>query len=146
MKRKIKHVGISVLGILFLSLSLFMWQLWANRYHFWAGELMSRKEVCKRWGEAPFSAEKFKANEEASARAKMACSLLKNQKMYIGIDSGEIRKILGNYSGHYFNEAFPTYFIKRAEKMGDDSWQLVFLIDRQERIAKIVVHKNCCER
>ena len=144
MKKKIKKICVSVLGILFLSLSFFIWHLWANRYHFLGGDLMSQKEVCKRWGEEPFSAEKFKANKEASTRAKMACSLLKNQKMYIGIDSGEIRNILGDYSGYYFNEAFPTYFIQRAKKMGDDSWQLVFLIDRQERVAKIVVHKNCC--
>ena len=144
MKKKIKKIGVSVLGILFLSLSFFIWHLWANKYHFLGGELMSQKEVCKRWGKEPFSAEKFKANKEASARAKMACSLLKNQKMYIGIDSGEIRNILGDYSGYYFNEAFPTYFIQRAKKIGDDSCQLVFLIDRQERIAKIVVHKNCC--
>ena len=146
MKKRIKQVSIAIVGILFLSLSLFIWRLWANRYHFWGGELMSQKKVCKRWGKEPFSAEKFKANEDPSVRAKMACSLLKNQKMYIGIDSGEMRKILGNYSGHYFNEAFPTYLIEIAKKMGDDSWQLVFLIDRQERIAKIVVHKNCCER
>ena len=146
MKKRIKRTIVFIMGILFLSLSLFIWRLWANRYHFWGGELMSKKDVCRRWGEEPFSAEKFKANEDPSTRAKMACSLLKNQKMYIGTNNIRIREILGNYSGYYFNEAFPTYFIERAQKMGDDAWQLVFLIDRQERIAKIVVHKNCCEQ
>ena len=146
MKKRLKTAFVLFAGFLFLALALFVWRLWANRFHFWGGELMRPSEVCQRWGAAPFSAEKFKSNEDPLTRAKMACSLLKNQKMYIGKDSGEMRRILGDYSGHYFNEAFPTYFIQRGDRQkNQDAWQLVFLIDRHERIVKIVVHKNCCE-
>ena len=119
--------------------------IYAKTWHFWHGDLMSKKKVCKRWGETPLDIAKFKLSEENEPlRAKMACSLLKNQKKYIGTDRGKIRKIFGDYTGHYFSDMFPTYIIERAKTKGQDSWQVVFLLDRKERISKIVVHKNCC--
>ena len=148
MKKNFKTAGVfSIVAIGCLMLSFFAYYLWARRgFHLWGGELMSLNKVCKRWREAPFSAEKFKSDGRyGPLRAQMACSLIKNQKQYIGMDSAEIRKLLGDYSGHYFNEAFPTYIIERAKERGQDSWQLVFLIDRQWRISRIVVHKNCCD-
>ncbi len=121
--------------------------IYAKTWHFWRGELMSLKTVCQRWGEEPLDIAKFKLSEDNKlVRAKMACSLLKNQKKYIGIDRGEIRKIFGDYTGHYFSDMFPTYIIEIAKKRGQDSWQIVFLINRKEQISKIVVHKNCCYR
>ncbi len=129
-------------GILFImAISI----VYARKKYFNPGEFMSLKEVCQRYGTKPLNVAEFKrAEEDRSIRAKMACSLLKNQKKYIGLDSSEIRNILGNYSGYYFNESFPTYLINHAEKKGQDVWQILFLIDKEQKISKVVVHKNCC--
>lgn len=108
-------------------------------------EFMSLKKVCRRWGRQPLDEAKFKASgEDRSLRAKMACSLLKSQRKYIGMDSYKIREALGPPSGYFFSEAFPTYLINKAAKKGDDVWQLLFLIDNEQKVSKIVVHKNCC--
>ena len=112
---------------------------------FWKGEFMSLRKVCKKWGEHSLDIAKFKsASEDESIRAKMSCSLLKNQKDYIGKDRSEIRNLFGTYSGYYFSGMFPTYLIEKAKTKNQDSWQIVFLINRKEKISKIVVHKNCC--
>ncbi len=118
--------------------------------HFWQGELMSVKKACKKWGAASLDVSKFKAAEgnknEESIRAKMTCSLLKNQKKYIGKDTLKIRKLFGNYTGHYFSEMYPAYIIETAKTKEQDTWQIVFFIDNRRKISKIVVHKNCCDR
>jgi hypothetical protein len=113
--------------------------------HFWRGELMPQSQVAKRWGTDAFDETRFK-NAKAPERAKMAAELLANQKLYIGIDRADIRKRLGGFDGHYFSDMFPTYMIERAKDRDQDSWQIVFLLDREERISEIVVHKNCCDR
>ena len=80
---------------------------------------MSIKKVCKKWGKAPLNVSKFKSAEgnkdEESIRAKMTCSLIKNQKKYIGEDTLKIRKLFGNYTGHYFSGMYPTYIIETAK-------------------------------
>ena len=107
---------------------------------------MSIKKVCKRWGEKPFDLRKFKgASDNESVRAQMACSLLKQQKNFIGKYRWKIREMFGDYDGHYFSDMFPTYMIEIAKKRGEKSWQIVFLIDRKEKISEIIVHKNCCD-
>ena len=137
MKKLIWSVGI----LLIVSISI----VYAGKKYFNPRKFMSLKEVCKRYGTKPLNITQFKmAGEDRTIRAKMACSLLKNQKKYIGLDSSEIRQIFGDYSGYYFNESFPTYLINHAEKKGQDVWQILFLIDKEQKISKIVVHKNCC--
>lgn len=32
------------------------------------------------------------------------------------------------------------------KKVGDEAWQIVFLLDADERVRDLVVHKNCCYR
>ena len=114
---------------------------------FWRGEVMSTNRVCKKWGETTLNIKHFKkAENDMPTRAKMACSLLKQQKNFIGKDRWKIREILGDYDGHYFSGMFPTYMIESARiTKKDESWQIVFLIDRNEKISKIIVHKNCCD-
>ncbi len=114
--------------------------------HFWRGESMSIKEVCEKWGEIPLDLIKFKeADADVSVRAKMACSLLKNQKKYYGIERHKIKEIFGAYSGHYFKDVIPTYLIEIAKTKDQNTWQLVFLSDSNYKIANIIVHKNCCD-
>ena len=108
-------------------------------------EYMSLKKVCRRWGEQPFNEAKFKAaGENRAVRAKMTCSLLKNQKEYIGLDSLEIRKRLGDYTGYFFSESFPAYIINRSAEKDRNVWQILFFVDGDHKVSEIVVHKNCC--
>jgi len=107
------------------------------------GETMSVSKAEKKWGKREFGAEQFKSASEAN-RASMAASLIRNKKQFIGKDRSEIRKLLGDYSGHYVSGMFPTYLIQDAIKIGDEAWQIVFLLDADEKVKDIVVHKNCC--
>ena len=107
---------------------------------------MDEEDVCTHWGHAPLDERLFKSsNEILKNRSQMACALLKNQNKYIGLDSTKIREIFGNYNGHYFSDIIPTYFIERRSEGADESWQIVFLLDKQDKVAQIVVHKNCCD-
>ena len=108
-------------------------------------ELMSLKEVCRRWGKQPLDVAKFKAaKNNRSVRAKMACSLLKNQKKYIGWDSLKIRETFGDGSGYFFSESFPTYLINKPKEGNREVWQILFFVDGNHTVSEIVVHKNCC--
>ena len=114
------------------------WGMFTN----WGRDYMSVDEVCRRWGESPFDVEAFRSAEDESVRAGMACSLLRTQKSYVGMDVSEIKDAFGPYSGYFITEGIPTYLIEIAESKGQDSWQIVFLKNRQHKVAEIVVHKN----
>lgn len=121
--------------------------IYVKAQYFWRGEFMGVEKVCQRWGEKPLEIARFKsADEDESIRSQMTCSLLKNQQEYVGKDRSEIRDLFGSYTGYYFSDMFPTYLIEIAETDEQDSWQIVFLINKKEKISKIVVHKNCCNR
>ena len=114
--------------------------------HFWRGDTMSIEEVCRRWGTTPLDLKKFKASEDNElVRAKMTCSLLKNQTEYYGIDQYKIREVFGPQTGYYFRDSIPAYIIETAQTEDEDTWQIVFLSDKDYRIGKIIVHKNCCD-
>lgn len=55
-------------------------------------------------------------------------------------------QVFGVYSGHYFKDVIPAYLIESAKNTDQDTWQIVFLSDKNYKIAKIIVHKNCCDR
>ena len=116
----------------------------ASKQILWKMEIMPVDEVCRRFGSAqPFDEAKFKsAGDNEPAKAQMICSLLKNPEKYINKDSLEIRKALGDYTGHFFSESFPAYVIYSAKNEKESSWQLLFLLGKNEKISKIVVHKN----
>ncbi len=117
----------------------------AAKMHLRPMEYMSLKKTCRRWGEQPFNEEQFKAaGGDRAVRAKMTCSLLKNQKKYIGLDSLEIRKRLGDYTGYFFSESFPAYMINSAAEKDKNAWQILFFVDGEHKVSEIVVHKNCC--
>ena len=141
-----KKIKILKWGSLFFLPLLFLPIMYVKAKHFWRGETMNQKKVCETWGQAPLDVAKFKVSEDQELiRASMACALLKNQKHYIGKDIREIQQLFGSYSGHYFSDMIPTYLIETAQKRGEDTWQIVFLIDRHEKISQIIVHKNCCD-
>ena len=167
----ISSVACLVLLVLFIGIFVLRSDTKTSKRHFWRGPLMSMEKVCANWGEAPLDIDQFKAvgdredlfyseirlltdeekanlNPPPSAeklRAKMACSLLKNQEKFYGKDTREIRKIFGNFTGHYFTDRIPTYIIGKISERDENSWQLVFFIDRNAKIVEIVVHQNCCD-
>ena len=136
----------------------------------WIGDTMSHEKVCATWGSAPLNLAKFKEvgdrvrlfysqdhlftpdeqklwvspPDPAPIRAKMACSLLKSQKKFYGKDVTEIRDLFGDYTGHYFVDRSPAYIIGPVSAQDKNTWQVVFLINRKDKIKKIIVHKNCC--
>lgn len=124
--------------VLLSSLSL------AIAKHFWRGETMSTERVCKTWAERPFDSKLF-AGADESMRASMACSLLKSQRNFVGKDRAEIRKDLGDFDGFYFTDMFPAYMIQSGKSKDEESWQIVFLLDRHEKVSEVIVHKNCCD-
>lgn len=106
---------------------------------------MKQEEVCKRWGNQDLKVNEFKA-ADVMKRASMACSVLKSEKTFLGKDVLDIRNIFGDFDGFYFSDMYPTYMIQVGKDQSEDSWQLVFLIDKNQKISKVVVHKNCCKR
>ena len=105
---------------------------------------MPVSEVCKKWGDKNFEMTDFK-NGTMALKATMACSILKNQEFFIHKNNSEIREMLGDYDGYYFSEMYPTYLIQVGKNHSEESWQLVFMINKDENIKDIVVHKNCCK-
>ena len=86
--------------------------------------------------------EEFRTNgENRYLRARMACSLLKNQKQYVGMEVSETREKFGFPDGYYISESHPAYLISEGEE--GSVWQIVFL-STNGRIDEIVVHRNCC--
>lgn len=111
--------------------------------HFWRGETLSNQKVADKWGKGAFDSIKFKDGDD-KARASMAFSLLAKKKDYMGKSVLEIRRELGSPDGFYFSDVFPAYMIHRGSAPDEDSWQIVFLLDKDRRVNDIIVHKNCC--
>ena len=137
----------AVFGVLILSLLFAADALPSLRavWRFVNPDYMSVSEVCRRWGERPFDVAAFRAaDEDESVRAAMTCSLLRNQDDYVGMHRLEINPLFGNPTGFYYTEFIHTYIIESAKTRAQDSWQIVFLLDRDRKVSEIVVHKNCC--
>lgn len=108
------------------------------------GETMSVEKVKEKWGSEPIDYEKFKSGDE-QVRAKMAFAIL-NDKSLLGKDVQFIREKLGRPNGFYFIDAYPAYFVQRGKSHDEDSWQIVFTLNRKYQVDNIFVHKNCCVR
>lgn len=109
----------------------------------WKGQTLTETEIVRRWGKQKFTISSF-VDGSLEQRAAMAADLTKNPKLFVGKNALEIKALLGPFSGHYFNESYPTYLIQRGTDAKPESWQLVFLIDRHSKVKDIIVHKNCC--
>lgn len=111
-------------------------------------DYLSTGEACRRWGERPLDVATFRsAEEDKPTRAAMACSLLRTQDDYVGMHRREILMLFGSPDGYYYTEMQPTYLIEVAKtgtQRTQDTWQIVFLIDRDRKVYEVVVHKNCC--
>jgi len=102
-------------------------------------------EVEKRWGHATLNIDKFREGD-AAARAAMTFDLLRRQKEFKGKYVVDIRKEFGDPNGFYFTDVFPAYLIQEGRNREEESWQIVFLLDKERKAEKIIVHKNCCDK
>ncbi len=103
---------------------------------------MSKAKVGQRWGRVDFSKDKFKSGDY-KVRASMAFSMLNQEKSFTGKTIPTIREELGDPDGFYFTDMYPAYLIDLKE---DDSWQIVFLLDRNYKVSELILHKNCCDK
>lgn len=126
---------------LFLGFILFMSMSVIAVDSFWPGKVLSVEQVQKKWGNEKFDVKKFH-DGSVSVRASMTYDLLKRQNEFFGKKAPEIRALLGDFSGYYFSDVYATYIVEEGSKIGDDVWQIVFLIDRDRKIKKIIVNKN----
>ncbi len=70
---------------------------------------------------------------------------VKNQKKFHGRFVTDIRNDFGTPDGFYFSDVFPAYLIQRAETRDQEAWQIVFLLDSDRKVKKVILHKNCCD-
>jgi hypothetical protein len=110
---------------------------------FWPGKTMEASDVAAKWGKQVFESKKFSAGD-SNARASMAFDLLLKQSQFVGKSMADIKASLGDFDGHYFNDWIPAYIIEEGHSKNEDTWQIVFLPDKSHHVAKIIVHKNCC--
>ncbi|MBI2606937.1 MAG: hypothetical protein HYW49_12760 [Deltaproteobacteria bacterium] len=106
---------------------------------------MDTSQAQRRWGHEKFIPEKFKKGD-AKIKASMAVSLIETQA-FLGRSREEVRDSLGDFSGYYRSGSFPAYIIHEGwQKKGEDTWQLVFLLNMNRKIKAVKIHKNCCDR
>lgn len=131
---------IKTFAILIVALGL---TVFAATDHFWGGKTLPLEEIGKRWGKIELDTETFRNGNERM-RASMAYSLVKNQKQFKDKFVLDIRKEFGSPDGFYFSDTFPAYLIQTAKSKNEEAWQIVFLLDKDRKVQKIIVHKNCC--
>ncbi len=120
-----------------------VWYAYANFHPYVDGqEYMDISEAEKRWGQKPFDRLKFK-DAPMRERAAMAVDLIK-RKLFIDKPIEKVRHDLGPTSGYFVSERIPTFFIEEGWHQNRNSWQLVFLTDRNGKIDEVRIHKNCC--
>lgn len=129
----------------FLSISatlIFSFCLYAQS--FWGGKTMSSNEVKAKWGSEKYDAKKFKEGTY-DMKAKMAYSIMTDKNL-IKKSFEEVKELFGPNEGFYFVDTYPTYIVQRGQNHNEETWQLVFRMDRDFRVRDIIMHKNCCEK
>jgi len=111
---------------------------------FWGGKTMSARDVKAKWGSEKYDARKFKQGSYDD-KARMAYSIM-SDKSLIGRPFEEIREMFGENDGFYFRDTYPTYIIQRGKNHSEETWQIVFRMDKQFKVRDIIMHKNCCEK
>ena len=132
-----KKIIFILLGFSFLSCFIYA-------QSFWGGKTMSAQEVKVKWGNIPFDSQKF-ISGSYEEKAKMSYSIMQD-KQFIGKSVSEIRKIFGPQEGFYFVDTFPAYIIQRGKNHSEETWQIVFRLNRKSKVRDVIMHKNCCEK
>ena len=108
---------------------------------FYKGTFISAKEAQKRWGKIDMDLVKWRSIS-IPERAKMASSIVNNKKDFIGKNNLEIKQIFGENDSYYVNDPVPAYTIQENNPSGGERWDLVFLIDKNNKIFDIKIHRQ----
>jgi len=108
---------------------------------FYKGIFINAKEAEDRWGKTDLNLEKWRTASVVD-RAKMASSIVANKKNFIGKTNQEIRQIFGNYDSYYVNEPIPAYTLQENSPSGGERWDLVFLLDKDNKVFDIKIHRQ----
>lgn len=130
--------------LLLVALSLIIaGSLIAKNYKsfFYKGTFISAKEAEKRWGKTDINLDKWKT-ATITERAKMVSSIVANKKDFVGKTNLEIKQIFGNYDSYYINDPVPAYTIQENSPAGGERWDLVFLIDKNNKVFDIKIHRQ----
>lgn len=125
---------------MFITLSL----LGIAAYSYMNHKNMSASDVKSKWGDQKADYKKFKESTYEN-KAKMAYSIM-TDKSLIGKSYEEIREIFGDNDGYYFSDTIPTYIVQRGKNNTEETWQLVFRMDKSYNVKEIFMHKNCCDK
>lgn len=111
-------------------------------YSYWDSKTLTAVEVKSKWGTEKTDFKKFK-DSSYEKKAKMAYSIM-TDKSLLGKSYEEIRAIFGPNDGYFFSDTIPTYIVQRGKNHSEETWQLVFRMDRNYKVKEIFMHKNCC--
>lgn len=133
-----------MIKLITLALIVFSFPAFASPFDPMAGrnEMMDPSAAAKRWGNIKFDIEKFKTGS-LDLRSKMAADLV-SSRPFVGMTNEEVKGKLGAFTGYYWSHRFPAYLIEEGWKEHKDSWQLVFLVNRENKVVDVKIHKNCC--
>src|SRR5205823_1673275 len=135
---KMKQASIIVLSVLtFCFLALAGTKTYLEHWTY-----MNVSDASKRWGNKTFSPESFMKGS-IEERAAEAADLVKKQTL-VGKTADEVVQMLGPTSGYFWSDHFPTYFVEEGWSKKKDSWQLIFLLNSDDKVTEIKIHKNCC--
>jgi hypothetical protein len=129
---------ISILIVFTLSL------LGVAAYSYLEQKILSASEVKAKWGDQKVDYKKFKESSY-EVKSKMAYSIM-TDKTLIGKSYEEIRGLFGENDGYYFSDTIPTYIVQRGKSNLEETWQLVFRMDKKYNVKEIFMHKNCCDK
>jgi len=132
------YLFISLVFVICIAVTLFA----ANYTNlFYKGTFLNEKDVIAKWGSEEFTENRWKTST-IPERTRMVASLLRNKQKYIGKTNIEIREIFGDPDSHYLSEALPAYTIQENTPAGGERWDVVFLINKENKIIDIRVHRN----
>lgn len=73
-------------------------------------------------------------------------STLMRTNPFKGKSYKEVKAALGPSDGYYFSDYYPAYLIQEGWADGKDTWQVVFMLDKNRNVEDVILHKNCCSR
>lgn len=131
------------LFIAILSFIIFSVLLAANFYNLiYRGTFLNEKDTRAKFGNLTFTIPKWK-KADVPTRAKMAASLLKNKKLFIGKKYHEIWDQLGQSDSYYHSDMLPAYTIlENAPEGKSERWHVVFLLNKDNKILDVRVHRQ----
>jgi hypothetical protein len=138
MRPRVKKSRLLIIAISFV---LLLFSILALSYP--SGRFLSVNDARKKWGDTEFNTQKFK-DGDSNVRASMAASLV-SSKVLVGASLVSVIEKLGPSTGYYFSDMIPAYAIGDLRHGRTETWQIIFIPDRESKVVnEIKIHKKCC--